>query len=336
MSRVLESILEAWPADRWIRSTIVLAVSGGPDSVALLCAMDYLRLQEPASNRPRLVIAHLNHGLRGAQSDQDQAFVVELANQKNLEVFSQKLQASALGTGEAPLRKARIRFLKRVADHVQASWIATGATADDSVETMLHNLLRGSGPAGLAGIRNQREISKGLQLIHPMLGLWKSDLLGYLGSIGQSFRIDASNSQNLYTRNRIRNECLPFLERFIASDQLKRRLLKTSELIRQEHQVIEQLALHWLDSEVVRWGEDQVEIDCKDLSELAWPVLQSALVALWHRMDWPLQQVGYRHWEHVRSWIDAAGGSTHPTRMQLPGPIELRIARKVFCIRSTM
>lgn len=336
MSRVLESILEAWPAHRWIRSTIVLAVSGGPDSVALLCAMDHLRLHEPASNRPRLVIAHLNHGLRGAQSDQDQAFVGELANQKNLEVFSQKLQGSALGTGEAPLRKARIGFLKGIAGHVGASWIATGATADDSVETMLHNLLRGTGPAGLAGIRHQREISEGVQLIHPMLGLWKSDLLEYLGSIGQSFRIDASNSQSLYTRNRIRNECLPFLEQFIGSDQLKRRLLKTSELIRQEHQVIEQLALQWLDSKVVRWGEGRVEVDCKDVSEVAWPVLQSALVALWHRMGWPLEQVGYRHWEQVRSWIDASAGSAHPTRMQLPGPIELRIARKVFCIRSGM
>jgi tRNA(Ile)-lysidine synthetase-like protein len=213
--------------------------------------MDHLRLLEPASNRPRLVIAHLNHGLRGAQSDQDQAFVGELANQKNLEVFSQKLQGSAPSTGEAPLRTARISFLKGIAYHIGASWIATGATADDSVETMLHNLLRGTGPAGLAGIRHQREISKGVQLIHPMLGLWKSDLLEYLGSIGQSFCIDESNSQNLYTRNRIRNECLPFLERFIESDQLKQRLLKTSELIRQEHQVIEQLALQWLDSKAL-------------------------------------------------------------------------------------
>ena len=336
MSRVLEAILESWPTDLWIQSTIVLAVSGGPDSVALACALDQILLEQPAREHSRLVIAHLNHGLRGAESDKDEAFVRELAQRRNLQVFVERLQGQSQGSSEAHWRAARIRFFQRVAADVQASWIATGATADDSVETMLHNLLRGSGPAGLAGIRKQRELASGLKLIHPLLGLWKSELLEYLSQIGQSFRTDQSNAQNLYMRNRIRNECLPYLERFIDSDQLKERLLKTSELIRQEHDVIEQLALRWLDSQSVCWEDDQVQIDCKELCDLAWPVLQSALVALWHRMGWPLQQLSFRHWDQVRSWIDSSRGSNHPTRMQLPGPIELRIARKVLYIRSGM
>ena len=328
MHRILESIIQDWPIDRWRNSTIVLAISGGPDSVALVRAIHRIVLQANIQQCTRLVIAHLNHQLRGAESDRDEHFVKQLACELKLDAMFAALPESSESSGEAQWRKARISFLKDVAKQHRAQWIATGATADDSVETMFHHLLRGSGPAGLAGIRIERKLSEDLTLVHPLVGLWKSELIEYLESIGQSYRIDRSNLCNEFTRNRIRNECLPYLEKLIGSNQLKHRLLTTLELIRQEHEVIEALARQWLDSPAIGWGQNQIEADWKDFAELPWPILQCGLVGIWHRMGWPLGQVSFRHWDRVRAWIDSARYSNHPKRMQLPGSIELKIARR--------
>jgi tRNA(Ile)-lysidine synthase len=334
MNRVQEAILRDWPIERWINSTVVVALSGGPDSVALVRALDSIVRQYDCASQVQLVLAHLNHRLRGIDSDRDEAFVRDLAAELKLQAIVESLGDSHRTGGEDSWRRARMSFLKGVAKRVHATWIATAATADDSVETMLHHLLRGSGPAGLAGIRFERKLAEGLVLVHPLIGVWKSQLLEYLDSLGQSFRIDSSNQTSDFMRNRIRNECLPFLERFIGSDQLRHRLRIASDLIRQEHEVIEHLAMEWLDSEFMRWGADHIEADFKEFSELPWPVLQCGLVRIWHRMGWPLQQIGFRHWDRVRRWVELAKSSNHPSRMQLPGPVELQIARRLVRIRA--
>ncbi|MFM7517352.1 MAG: tRNA lysidine(34) synthetase TilS, partial [Pirellula sp.] len=192
MHRVLESILRDWPIDRWSNSTIVLAISGGPDSVAMLRAIHGIIEQANPPPNIRLVVAHLNHRLRGDQSDLDEAFVKQLACELKLDAISDTLPQSAESRGEAQWRKARMSFLRDVAKQYQANWIATGATADDSVETMFHHLLRGSGPAGLSGIRLERKLSEQLTLVHPLIGLWKSELIEYLDSLGQVYRTDKS------------------------------------------------------------------------------------------------------------------------------------------------
>ena len=115
MHRVLESILKDWPIDRWSNSTIVLAVSGGPDSVAMLRAIHTIIQQSHPTPKTRLVVAHLNHRLRGDQSDLDEDFVKRLAYELKLDAIADTLPQSTESTGEAQWRKARIRFLKDVA-----------------------------------------------------------------------------------------------------------------------------------------------------------------------------------------------------------------------------
>ena len=336
MNRVHEEILKRWPIDRWKCSTIVVALSGGPDSVALLRALHEIVLDDATAVQTRLVVAHLNHRARGIESDRDEEFVKELASELKLEFRGGSIAVPDPQSSEADWRNLRLSFLKNMAQEVQAKWIATGATADDSVETMLHHLFRGSGPAGLAGIRVQRDVSADLTLVHPMIGLWKDELLEYLESLNQAYRIDLTNLGCDYTRNRIRNECIPYLEQFTASDSLKKRLHNAAELIRQEHEVIEKLAWKWVDSPAIRWGQNAIEVDWKDASELDWSVLQCAFVEIWHRLNWPLGQIGFSHWERVRQWIESARTTSHPRKMQLPGPIELRIARQKVQIRSDM
>jgi hypothetical protein len=167
-----------------------------------------------------------------------------------------------------------------------------------------------------------------------MLGVWKSDLLEYLSSLGQTYRIDESNLSDRFTRNRIRKECLPYLERFVGSDRLKERLWTAGELIRQEHEVIEGMAKEWLESAAIDWGQDSLKlVASKGLDALAWPVLQCALVRIWHRMGWPLGDVGQPHWNRVRKWLEKALRTPHPQRMQMPGRIELRFRRGQLQIR---
>jgi len=334
LPRVCQAILESWPADRWCGKSVVVALSGGPDSVAMLRALDEIVKSQAVSGQTRLIVAHLNHRLRGAQSDQDEAFVQDLAQSLGLEAVLEAAPEPMHQGGESRWRKARSKFLRHTAHRFDARWIATGATADDQVETMLHHLLRGTGPAGLAGIRTERVLDDHLWLAHPMLGVWKSELLEYLSSLGQSYRIDESNLSDRFTRNRIRKECLPYLERFVGSDRLKERLWTAGELIRQEHDVIEGMAKEWLDSAAIDWGLDSLQIVAsKGLDRLAWPVLQCALVRIWHRMGWPLGDVGQPHWNRVRKWIEKALKTPHPQRMQMPGRIELRFRRGQLQIR---
>lgn len=334
LPRVCQAILESWPADRWSGQSVVVALSGGPDSVAMLRALDEIVKSQAVSAQTRLIVAHLNHRLRGAQSDQDEAFVQDLAQSLGLEAVLEAAPEPLHQGGESRWRKARSEFLRRTAQRLDARWIATAATADDQVETMLHHLLRGTGPAGLAGIRTERILDDHLRLAHPMLGVWKSDLLEYLSSLGQTYRIDESNSSDRFTRNRIRKECLPYLERFVGSDRLKERLWTAGELIRQEHEVIEGMAKEWLESAAIDWGQDSLKlVASKGLYTLAWPVLQCALVRIWHRMAWPLGDVGQPHWNRVRKWLEKALRTPHPQRMQMPGRIELRFRRGQLQIR---
>lgn len=333
-NRVCKAILDRWPAERWSGKVVVVALSGGPDSVSMLRALDEIVKADIVSGQTRLIVAHLNHRLRGAHSDQDEAFVQGLAQSLGLEAVLEAASEPMHQGGESRWRKARSEFLRRTAKRFDAQWIATAATADDQVETMLHHLLRGTGPAGLAGIRTERILDGHLSLAHPMLGIWKSELLEYLSSLGQGYRIDESNSSDEFTRNRIRNECLPYLERFVGSDGLKQRLWTAVELIRQEHEVIEGMANEWLESAAIDWGQDSLRlIDSKKLAALPWPTLQCVLVRIWHRMHWPLGEVSHLHWKRVRMWLEKASITPHPKRMQMPGRIELRWSRSQLRIR---
>src|SRR5262245_32292513 len=201
-----------WPPEAWRDVTILVAVSGGADSVALLHALAQLR----TAGEGRLIVAHFNHRLRGAESDGDQAFVEELAARLGLAVVIGRRDG---GTDERPdaadeesLRESRYAFLRLESGVHGARYVATAHTADDQVETVLLNILRGTGLAGLAGIPRVRPLAEATTLIRPLLGVSRGEILGYLASLDQPFREDASNRNLEYTRNRVRHELLPLLE----------------------------------------------------------------------------------------------------------------------------
>src|SRR5438552_4088058 len=172
---------------------LVVAVSGGPDSVALVHALAMLRksASAPAGNYGSLIIAHLNHQLRGQDSDGDERFVHELHDALrshgvgDLELRCERADVGARARREKENlesvgRKVRYNWLLEIARSAHAPFIATGHTADDQAETVLHRLLRGTGLKGLRGIAPRRTLAPGVELIRPLLGATRLQVLAYV------------------------------------------------------------------------------------------------------------------------------------------------------------
>jgi len=186
---------------------LLAAVSGGPDSVALLQALTALRGRFDY----RLAAAHLNHGLRGAESDRDENFVRELCRGIGIELVVERADGLRADSSnlEERARDARLRFFDKTADALGARFVVLGHHADDQAETVLLRLLRGSGAAGLAAMS---EGGPG-RLLRPMLRLCRSEILASLAAIGAEYVVDSSNASIAVPRNRIRHELLPMIER---------------------------------------------------------------------------------------------------------------------------
>jgi tRNA(Ile)-lysidine synthetase-like protein len=197
-------------------TAVVVAVSGGADSVFLLRALH--RLAGP--RRLELTVAHLDHGWRGAAGAADAAWVAALAGTLGLPFRGGRVDAAAEArrrrrSPEDAARRLRYAFLRDVCRAVGAPAVATGHTADDQVETVLLALLRGSGPAGLAGMAAAGPLpapgSAGLRLVRPLLGLERAALRPALEALGQPWREDATNLDPALPRNRLRLEVAPLL-----------------------------------------------------------------------------------------------------------------------------
>jgi tRNA(Ile)-lysidine synthase len=214
---------------------VVAGVSGGADSVALLRAMHELDIP--------VHVAHLNHRLRGPESDADEAFVRGLASELGLPITvkSADVQAVADAEGlsiEMAARKARHGFFAEFGDAV----IALAHHADDQVETFILRLARGAGTEGLSGMPYRQRIGP-IRLIRPMLDIPRADLLAWLRAGGCAWREDASNSDESFLRNRVRHTILPLLEREL-NPNLRATLLRTIDILREENAWMDDLTQH--------------------------------------------------------------------------------------------
>jgi len=184
---------------------MVVAVSGGSDSVGMLCLLMHFKAPED------LVIAHVNHRFRPGDAEKDAEFVKNLADTLNLECKRTTIDVPGLKKRGESLeeagRRLRYGYLKECAKDSGATWIAVGHTADDQVETVLHNILRGCGIHGLAGIPEKRG-----KIVRPVIDLKRGDLMELLKSRGLSWVTDETNENTAYLRNRIRHDLIPYLE----------------------------------------------------------------------------------------------------------------------------
>lgn len=215
---------------------VAVAVSGGADSVALLRVLIDLRAELGVV----LAVAHFNHGLRGEESDADEAFVAELARQHGLEFFTGRANVRDFAftnklSIEAAARKLRYQWFGKLAQERRFDSIATAHTRDDQAETVLLKFLRGAGTRGLAGIYPVVEMNRFGRVVRPMLCISRNEVERYLSSLNQSWREDESNFDRRFLRNRVRHELLPLLERE-CNPKLRAGLNEMAEVARAEEE----------------------------------------------------------------------------------------------------
>ncbi len=187
--------------------TVLVALSGGADSVCLLDCL--LALSNTLSIS--VCAAHVNHGLRGEDSDGDEAFVSELCEKRGVPLFVKRCDIRAMAkktkTGiEEAGRNARYAFFKELMEKGNIKVVATAHHADDNVETVLMRLIRGTGPMGLGGIAY-----KNGEIIRPFLDVTREEIENYVKLNGLAYRTDASNCDTVYTRNRVRHTLIPLI-----------------------------------------------------------------------------------------------------------------------------
>jgi len=188
--------------------TIIVSVSGGPDSMALLYSLSELRKVFSLS----LIVAHVNHGLRGRESERDARFVAQEARKLGFPIVVEKvsLKKAAGESLQELARNVRYQVLNGIAKKYRASRIATGHTADDQAETVLMRFLRGSGKKGLGGIPPIREG----KFIRPLIEVTREEIMEYLGENKVKWILDSSNLKTVYLRNKLRKELIPALKKF--------------------------------------------------------------------------------------------------------------------------
>lgn len=278
-TKVAAALKECFPLTREPR--LGVAVSGGPDSVALLGAL----MEHAIRQRLHLTVLHVNHALR-SESDQEQQFVESLCQQWGLPCFVEKLTRQRQQGGvEMWARGERYRFFQQRKEQDNLDAVAVAHTRDDQAETVLFRLMRGAGRRGLAGIPPQRDG----WIIRPLLDCSRQEVMAYLTTKHLSYVTDSSNTDLRYTRNKIRHVLLPLLEREF-SPQIRQHLAHLAESLRQEEA--------WLDMQAraayerVHDGPFSIVLERLQAESLA---LHARLFRVWLALAGQTEEISFRH-----------------------------------------
>jgi tRNA(Ile)-lysidine synthase len=288
------------------RGTLVVGVSGGADSVALL---ELLARTLPDAGR-RLAAVHVHHGLRGRDADRDQAAVIARCRTLGLPcaIYRRQVQQEARRYGravEAAGRAARQECFLDAAALFHARAVVLAHHQDDQAETLFLNLLRGAGGRGLAGLRPVRafphpQAPSGLRVIRPLLSFSRSELQAYLRRRGLSWRLDRSNLDPAYARNRLRLRVLPGLERNLG---FRPQLARSAEILARDDAYLDQSA----ERALVRLARPKVgqalQVSRAGLRRLPEALRWRVLSLIWDRLGIPEKTT-----EHLREIAVAVSG----------------------------
>jgi len=316
--------------------TVVVGVSGGPDSLCLL----HILCRLGSDYTLALHVAHLNHCLRGAEADEEQAFVMELADKWGLPAHVESQDIAALAKErklavEEAARQVRYAFLARVAVRVGARRIAVGHNADDQVETVLMHWLRGAGPAGLRGMQpvsrldalrlEGEEITHGeggsnLLLIRPLLDVPRSAIEAYCTTHDLRPRFDRSNLDTTYYRNRLRHELLPNLETY--NPRIREVILRSAAIISEDYAYLQQQVAAAWSNVVVLEGACAVAFDLDRWRALPLSLQRSLLREAIRRLRRSLRNIGWVHIDNAIGVLQRGGTGACAT---LPRGLEARL-----------
>jgi tRNA(Ile)-lysidine synthase len=285
--------------------TVGVAVSGGADSMALLDVMAGLA----AGWRWSIQILHVNHLLRGEESERDQAFVEEQARRYGFPLLLERRPVPADRNLEEAARHIRLDFFRRLLQAGQVDRVATGHTRSDQAETVLFRLLRGSGTAGLAGIRPVT--SEGM--VRPLLGVSRSEVLAYLAARNLPWREDSSNQSEAFARNRIRRRWLPELAS--ENPSLEETLARTADWAREEEGFWKEYLRAAL-ATIARDAEGACILPVETLTALPRAAARRLVRAAAEEVKGDLRGLTLEHADRIVAMAEGAEGHD---RMQAPG-----------------
>jgi len=320
---------------------VVVGVSGGPDSLCLLHVLNRLRERYGIE----LHVAHLDHRIRGSESEEDAAFVARLAEEWGLPATVEACDVPRLAresklASEEAARQARYSFLARVALTVGAKRIAVGHNADDQTETIVMHWLRGAGLAGLRGMLPRTELGKmrleaawpdhpplDLQLIRPLLQTPRAEIEAYCWEHGLKPRFDRSNLDTTYYRNRLRHELIPYLESY--NPNIREVLRRSAWVISDDYSFL-QAELDRVWPTVVSWESGEaITFDLDRWQALPTSQQRSTLREAVHRLRRSLRNI---NWIHIENALLALREKPAGTQVTLPQGLMLSIGYRDFIV----
>lgn len=289
---------------------VIAAVSGGPDSMALLTMLNRLRHQYGLT----LMVAHVNHQLREREAERDEAFVERQASQLGLPFYCSRVEVKPFQrtTGLSPqhaARQLRYAFFQTLQQTVGATHVALGHTSDDQAETLLMRLLRGGGPGGLAGIPAKR-----LPFVRPLITSCREDIMAFLEAASVPWLVDRSNMQRTYLRNQLRLGLLPTLKQY--NPRIVSRLNELADMMRADNDMLENQLEHF-SQHVLQWqSQGRVAVRCTPYQSAPLALQRRLLRRLLNDLHPHPEIIGFRHIEALRQFMMSHGIRK---RLTLPG-----------------
>jgi len=300
--------------------TIIVAVSGGADSLCLLHVLNRLCGSRPEARYPAVLlhVAHLNHKLRGEASYQDAAFIVQLADSWGLPVTIGEIDVPALARQEGrsledAARTARYRFLR---DVVQGRLIAVAHHADDQVETLLLHWLRGEGLAGMVGMLPRQQ-----DIIRPLLGVTHAETVAYCSQHALLPLEDTSNRDPRFLRNRVRHELLPLLESM--NPGIHATLLRNTEVAHVDVAWIEAQVERYWPAVVLAEQEERITLDSAALLTLPLSLQRHLLRRVTARLCAGQSPLELRHYLLIEELLRREIAGTEEVTLQLPAQLQV-------------
>ncbi|WP_246946049.1 tRNA lysidine(34) synthetase TilS [Bacillus pinisoli] len=256
-------------------STVIVGVSGGPDSLALL---HFLHV-ERAKKGYNLIAAHIDHMFRGKESEEELEFVKQFCHQHQITCETTQVDVASYQkekgiSSQLAARECRYQFYEEVMEKYEANFLALGQHGDDQIETILMRLVRGALGKAAAGIQPKRSFHKGY-IIRPLLAVTKEEVLTYCERNQLQPRFDPSNQKDIYTRNRYRKHILPFLKQ--ENPNVHVLFQRYSERQFEDESFLEALTIERMNRVIKKQNEMHVEISIKHLLELPIPLQRRGL-----------------------------------------------------------
>ena len=294
---------------------VLVAVSGGADSVALLLGL----IELAAKYSLQLVVAHLNHRLRGAASDADADWVEELAlslklpcERGDVDADQAAVQAGGL---EERARFWRYQFLEQAAAKQFCPIMMLAHTVNDQAETVLHHLLRGTGISGLTGIPFSRITANGCRVVRPLLAVTRHHIEEFLRDRGQEYRTDLTNDDPAMTRNRLRHHVLPLLREEI-NPQVDEALARLAEQAAEVEEILRNAAEQLLKQSVLDVQAESCRLDIRHLLQQPRHLIREVFRLLWQHQQWPRQAMGFAQWNSLAEMLQSRRTIHLPDRVE--------------------